>query len=159
MAEIMEIKPFSEDALPQAISPEGANIANTYLTNACSLKATSEELGIPTHEISAALEDTNVKNYVTSILRESGYRHMVKIAEKLDDLIDRKWDELKDAEIGSNKDITDLLALAHKMQVDMAKLLQVDNKPIGDTSTRNTQVNIYGKGSYGKLMQRLIEGT
>jgi hypothetical protein len=154
----MEVIPFSEDSLPEQISPEGAKIANTYLANACSLKDTSLALDLPTHEISATLEQPLVKNYVTGILREHGYAQMVKLAEKLDDLIDRKWDELEEAEIGSNKDISDLLALAHKMRMDMAKLLQADTKS-GVATVNNTQINAYGKGSYGKLMQRLIEGT
>jgi hypothetical protein len=45
------IAPYSLDALPQVISPEGAEIANTYLANACSITHTSEQLGLPAHEI------------------------------------------------------------------------------------------------------------
>jgi len=154
----MAVVEFSEDSLPEAISPEGATIANTYLANACSLTQTSRELDLPTHEISAMLETPLVKNYVNSILRESGYRQMVKIAEKLDELVDRKWDEITEAEIGSNKDIADLLSLAHKFQLDIAKLLQADI-PKGPSTQVNTQINEYGSGSYGKLMQKLIQGS
>lgn len=151
------IQPYSEDALPEVISPEGASIANTYLANACSLLACSDELDIPTHEIAAVLQQPLVKSYVNSILKETGYRHMVKIAEKLDELVDRKWEELEEAEIGSNKDIADLLQLAHKMRLDMSKLLQADSveKP---SNVRQTQVNVYGEGNYGKLMEKLING-
>ena len=149
------IAPYSEDAKPDAISPEGAQIANTYLANACSIIETSHSLGIPTHEISATLHQPLVKSYVNSILRENGYRHMVKIAEKLDDLIETKWTELE-AEIGSNKDIADLLQLAHKMRMDMSNLLQKDLPKY--EVTKNTQVNVYGEGSYGKLMEKLIAG-
>lgn len=150
------IAPYSEDAMPQAISPEGAEIANTYLANACSVLETSKSLGIPTHEISAALHQPLVKTYVNGVLRETGYRHMVQISEKLDDLITRKWDELEEAEIGSNKDIAELLSLAHKMRMDMSKLLQADTAKDGPASLRQTQVNVYGEGSYGKLMEKLI---
>jgi hypothetical protein len=151
------VTPYSEDALPQAISPEGAEIANTYLANACSIKSTSDQLGIPSHEISAMLHEPLVKTYVQSILKETGYRHMVKIAEKLDDLIEKKWEELEEAEIGSNKDIADLLQLAHKMQVDMSKVLQNDSDK-GPKIQKNTQINNYGEGNYGKLMDKLING-
>jgi hypothetical protein len=151
------IAPYSEDAMPQAISPEGAEIANAYLTNACSIKATSDQLNIPTHEISAMLHEPLVKTYVQSILKETGYRHMVKIAEKLDDLIEQKWDELQEAEMGSNKDIADLLQLAHKMQIDMNKMLQNESDK-GPKVQKNTQINNYGEGNYGKLMDKLING-
>jgi len=151
-----ELKPYSEDALPAAISPEGAAIANTYLANACSLIETSHSLDLPTHEISATLQQPLIKTYVNGILRENGYRFMVKIAEKLDGLIDKKWVELEEADIGSNKDIADLLALHHKMRMDMSKLLQADIEKIGPGIQKNTQFNIYGKGNYGKLMEKLV---
>ena len=71
-----EVAEYSEDALPNQVSPEGAVVANAYLRNACSVIMTSEELDIPTHEVSAQLHQPLVKQYVTSILRENGYRHM-----------------------------------------------------------------------------------
>lgn len=151
-----DIAPYSEDAMPEAISPEGASIANTYLANACSINDTSRVLDIPTHEISAMLQQPLVKTYVNSILREHGYRHMVQIATKLDEVIDKKWEELEEADIGSNKDIADLLQLAHKMRLDMSNLLQKDTA--GPVAQKNTQVNVYGEGNYGKLMEKLIEG-
>jgi len=151
-----QIAPYSEDALPEIMSPEGAEIANTYLANACSILETSNSLGLPTHEISATLHSPLVKTYIAGILRETGYRHMVKIAEKMDDLVDKKWDELEEAEIGSNKDIAELLNIAHKMRMDMSKLLQVDVKADGPGVQKNTQVNVFGEGSYGKLMEKLI---
>lgn len=152
------IAPYSEDALPEQISPEGAKVANTYLANACSVKETSHALNLPTHEISATLQQPLVKIYVNSILREHRYGHMVKIAEKLDSLIDKKWDELEEAEIGSNKDIADLLQLAHKMGVEMSNILQKDIASTAPASQTNNQINVYGEGSYGKLMEKLIDG-
>jgi hypothetical protein len=151
-----DLQTYSEDALPQSISPEGASIANSYLANACSLVNTSHALDLPTHEISAILQQPLVKNYVNTILRENGYRHMIVIAEKLDQLVEMKWAEIEEAEIGSNKDISDLLSLAHKMRMDMSKLLQADTPKSEPTRVANTQVNVYGEGNYGKLMEKLI---
>ena len=151
-----ELSEISEDALPEQISPEGAKIANTYLANACSVIETSKALEIPTHTISAQLHEPLIRQYVTSILRENGYRHMEVIAAKLDDLVEQKWAELEEADIGSNKDIAELLSLAHKMRMDMSKLLQADIPKAGPTTQFNTQVNQYGEGSYGKLMEKLI---
>lgn len=156
MTKEYQLSEYSEDALPSSIDPEGAKVANTYLANACSILATSSALEIPTHEISATLQSPLVKTYINGVLRENGYRHMVKIAEKLDSLVELKWAELEEAEIGSNKDIADLLSLAHKMQHDMAKLIQADApKEVG--TQNNTQVNVYGEGAYGKLMEKLID--
>ena len=151
------IAPYSVDAMPQVISPEGAEIANTYLANACSITRTSEQLGMPTHEISAALHDPMVKNYVTGVLRETGYQHMEKIVQRFEKIIDMKWEELEEAEIGSNKDIADLLNMVHKMRMDMSKLLQADTTKAAPVSQKNTQVNVYGEGNYGALMQQLLK--
>ena len=152
-----DLAPYSEDALPQVISPEGAEIANTYLENACSIKMTSQALGIPTHEISAALHDPMVRNYVTGVLRENGYAHMEKIAEKFDQIIDMKWEEIEEAEIGSNKDIADLLSMAHKMRMEMSRLLQADTKNNAPSNQKNTQVNVFGEGNYGALLGKLLK--
>lgn len=152
-----DIAPHSEDAMPTTISPEGAEIANTYLENACSIKATSEILGIPTHTISAALHDPMVRNYVTGVLRETGYRHMETILNKLDEVIEIKWEELQEAEVGSNKDIADLLQIAHKMRMDMSRLLQADTAKSGPTNQKNTQVNVFGEGKYGALIEKLLK--
>jgi hypothetical protein len=148
------LQPYSEDALPEVISPEGASIANTYLANACSLTETSHAMDLPTHEIAATLQQPLVKTYVNSILRETGYRHMVKIAEKLDALVDLKWEELEEAEIGSNKDIADLLQLAHKMRMDMYQLLQadIDNGP---SAVRQTQVNVKIKNILHYVLKKI----
>ncbi len=152
-----DIAPYSEDAMPQTISPEGAEIANTYLENACSIKATSEVLNIPTHTVSAALHAPMVKNYVTGVLRENGHRHMENILNRLDEVIDMKWEELQEAEIGSNKDIADLLQMAHKMRMDMSRLLQADTKNDGPSTQKNTQVNVFGEGKYGALIEKLLK--
>ena len=150
-----QLQPYSEDVLPAVISPEGAEIANAYLTNACSLKCTSDQLDLPTYEISAILQQPMIKTYINGILKENGFRHMEKIASKLDELIDMKWDELAEAEIGSNKDIADLLLLAHKMRTDMVNILQ-KSEIKADSHIKNTQVNVYGEGAYGRLMEKLI---
>lgn len=150
-----DIAPYSQDSMPDAISPEGAKIANAYLMNACSLQGTSKQLNVPSHVLYETLQDPMIKSYVSTILKETGYRHMVAITNKLDDLIERKWAELEEAEIGSNKDIADLLALAHKMQSDMHKLL-ADGSKSGPSSQTNIQVNDYGSGNYGKLMEKII---
>ena len=95
---------------------------------------------------------------INSILKENGLRNLEKIAAKMDELIERKWEELEEAEMGSSKDIADLLAMGHKMRMDTAKLIHDDSKKTETINQRNTQVNVYGEGNYGDLMKKLIEG-
>lgn len=149
----------SVDAAPAAISPEGAEIANSYLMNSCSLKATADQFSMDPTEVSELLESPGVKKYISSVLQESAYRSMISIADKLDALIERKWEELEEAEMGSNKDIADLLKEAHKMRLSIATMLQNQMPKPGSVNQRNTQVNVYGEGSYGRLMEKLITGA
>ena len=146
----------SADSLPAIVSPEGVEIANTYLSEGCSIKKTSETLNIPTYEISAVLQQPAVRDYVTSVIKEVSFSKMNAISDKLSGLIEKKLEELDEAEMGSNKDISDLLALAHKMEMDMAKLKFAD-APKGPSTQKNQQINVYGDGSYGKLMQELLK--
>lgn len=149
-----KVAPYSQDAMPEQISPEGSKIANTYLSQACSMHNTARVLNLPTEEIAATLETPLVKRYVNGVLREHGYQHMTAISSKLDDLIERKWEELEEAEIGSNKDIAELLQIAHKFRLDMAKLLQADIPKPQISVQRNTQQNYYGE-NYATLMHKL----
>jgi len=42
--------------------------------------------------------------------------------------------------------------------MDMARLLQADVAKGESVGVKNTQVNVYGEGNYGKLMERLVNG-
>lgn len=149
----------SADSLPAKISPEGIDIANTYLSEGCSIKRTSEVLNIPTYEVSAVLQQSAVREYVGNVIKEVSFNKMEAIQNKLEKLIDQKLEELDEAEMGSNKDISDLLALAHKMSTDMAKLRLTSDGAGTPTTQRNQQINVYGDGQYGKLMEQLLKDT
>jgi hypothetical protein len=115
---------------------------------------TSQVLEIPTHDLSAQLQEPLVREYVVSILKEHGMQHMEKIASKMDDLIERKWEELEEAEVGSNKDIAELLNIAHKMRMDMQKHLAEDTKAV--KNQKNIQVNNFDGSNYHKLIEKLV---
>jgi len=62
----------------------------------------------------------------------------------------------------SNKDIAELLQLAHKMRVDEMKI-QTDASKAEQSSIKhqtNVQINdnsTFGEGNYGELMKKLLE--
>jgi hypothetical protein len=47
--------------------------------------------------------------------------------------------------------------MVHKMRMDMSKLLQADTAKAAPTNMKNTQVNVYGEGNYGALMEQLLK--
>ena len=78
----------------------------------------------------------------------------------LDDIIDEKLSEAQESGMFSNKDLADLLQMAHKMRMDELKI-QVDLEKAQASNIRsqtNVQINElpFGQGNYGKLMEKLL---
>ena len=102
------------------ISPEGLEVANAYLELG-NIPAVCARLAIDESECSEVLAKREVKGYIDQVYLDTGYRNRFKLASALDDLIDRKMEEAEESEIYSNKDLADLLQMAHKMRMDEIK--------------------------------------
>lgn len=141
------------------ISPEGYEIATTYLQTQ-SIEETAKNLGISDLQVTQFLEKAEVKNYINEMYVNSGFRSRFKLAEVMDSLIEKKLSELNEAEIGSSKDILEILQFAHKMRMDelnlMAKL--ESSKKEAPKQQTNIQINAnpYADSNYGKLLDSLL---
>ena len=150
---------MSQDNLPEKISPEGVHVANVYLESSCNISDTARVLNMQRHEVAEILDNRYVKKYIDNVMQEAGFRQMNKLEEIMNELIEKKMQELAEAEVGSSKDIADLLALANKMANDKAKLLHEKAKEEKVLLQKNTQFNIYDSASsYGKLMEAIASG-
>ena len=73
-------------------------------------------------------------------------------------------EEAEESEIYSNKDLADLLGMAHKMRMDELKA-QTDLAKAEASNIKtqnNVQINAdvpFGQGNYGKLMEKLLGST
>ena len=143
---------YSEDKC--TIQPEQLEVADKYIACGGSIATTAEELGMTRAEVSTVLSQRPVKKYVDTMFLDAGHMNRFKLAETLEKIITKKLDELEEAEIGSSKDIADLLDLAIKFYNTLAKLEAVREKKDIHNQT-NVQVNDYGKGNYGKLVEVL----
>jgi uncharacterized pyridoxal phosphate-containing UPF0001 family protein len=79
----------------------------------------------------------------------------------MDTLIQKKLKELDEADIGSSKDIADLLALSHKMTMEVLdREIKLEAARASNTKVQtqvNMQVNDFGDGSkYGDLINKLL---
>jgi uncharacterized pyridoxal phosphate-containing UPF0001 family protein len=79
----------------------------------------------------------------------------------MDTLIQKKLKELDEADIGSSKDIADLLALSHKMTMEVLdREIKLEAARANNTKVQtqvNMQVNDFGDGSkYGDLINKLL---
>jgi predicted transcriptional regulator len=141
------------------INPEELEIAQTYLTTQ-SITETARMLGINDSQVSQYLRKPEVKNYLDSMYLTAGYRNRFKIAETLDNIIEKKLSEMVESDMGSTKDIADLLALAHKMRMEEIKAMNDHEKAKNATPKVQTNVQInespFGSGNYGKLLETLL---
>ena len=143
------------------ISPEGLEVANSYLTFG-NIRAVVEQLGVAENKVVELLNKREVKKYIDTVYLDMGYRNKNNIASLLDEKIRSKLEEAKESGLYSNKDLADLLQMAHKMRMDEIKA-QAELQKAEATSVKsqtNIQVNEgvpFGQGNYGKLMEKLLK--
>lgn len=151
--------PVASPAQALAISPEALEIANTYL-QCQNLNKTAQDLGLAPDMVSEILDRREVRAYIDNVFLDMGFNNRFLMREVMDTIIRKKLQELDEAEIGSSKDIMDILALSHKMTMDaLDRQIQLEKirNPQVKTQT-NVQINeLGGDGTkYGALLQKLI---
>jgi len=145
------------------ISPEGLEVANCYLQFG-NIRAVCEYMGVNENTVVETLNTREVKKYIDTVYLDSGYRNRSNIASVLDEMIASKLQEAQESGVYSNKDLADLLQMAHKMRMDEIKA-QADLEKASATNIRsqtNVQINEsipFGQGNYGKLMEKLLHGN
>lgn len=137
------------------VSPEGLAVAEAYLMYN-DVNIVARELNITTMQVSDILKNREVKSYVDTMYLEAGYRNRNNIASALDSIIDQKLLEMEESEMGSSKDIVDILALAHKMRMDeLAAMARLQEK-VPSTQT-NVQIVDAGGVNYNALLGKILK--
>lgn len=142
------------------IEPEALEVANTYL-QCQDISQTAEDLGISRDLVTQYLGKREVKAYIDSVFFNIGFNNRFKMRGLMDAIIKKKLTEMDEADIGSNKDISELLALSHKMTMElMDREIALEKLKQGNVKVQtNIQVNDGGGGSkYGTLIQTLLSG-
>jgi DNA-binding CsgD family transcriptional regulator len=142
------------------ISPENLDVANEYLQTQ-SIQQVAQNLAISPDQVSQVLQRREVRAYIDNVFLDVGFNNRFRMRSAMDALIQRKFQELEEAEIGSNKDIADLLALSHKMSMDILdRQIQLEKlKEANIKSQVNVQVNEFGNGSkYNTLLEKIMKG-
>lgn len=143
------------------ISPEGLEVANSYLQFG-NINGVVQSLGVSENQVVELLNKREVKKYIDTVYLDMGYRNKNNIASLLDEMIESKLEEAKESGVYSNKDLADLLQMAHKMRMDEIKA-QADLEKAQNSNVRtqnNVQINEglpFGQGNYGKLMDKLLK--
>jgi hypothetical protein len=143
------------------ISPEALEVANAYL-QLNDARQVADELGIDPEVVTNILAKREVKGYIDSVFFDSGYNNRFLMRRAMDALIKQKFQELEESQMGSTKDIAELLQMSHKMSMDLLDReiqLEKAKTQTGPQKQVNVQINEGLEGSkYGKLVQQLISG-
>lgn len=137
------------------ISPESLEIANAYLTHG-SLIAAANSLNVSPDRVATILEKKEVRSYIDQVFLDQGYRNRSKLADLLDRVIESKLEEAEETGMYSNKDLADLIDMAHKHRVAEIKLQK--DREVAPKQQTNVQINNpFGEGNYGNLIAKLFE--
>jgi hypothetical protein len=139
------------------INPEGLEIANKYLETQ-SVEETARAMYISEEAVTNVLNKTEVKRYIDSVYLDLGYRNRFKLGNLLDRIIDAKLEECEETEIYTNKDLVDLITLAHKMRMEELKHQKDTTTIRNQTNVQINESNPFGGGKYGELMEKLVGG-
>ena len=152
---------FMSKEITTRMSPEGLEIANSYLSKG-NVDDVSLALKVPKDIIVSTLQKREIKQYIDTVYMDLGYRNRFKLGETLDTLIEKKMEEAEESDMYSSKDIADLLHLAHKIRMDEIKAqTELVKAQSGNIKTQNNVAVIsdqpFGQGNYGKLMDKLLK--
>lgn len=149
------------------ISPEALEVANCYLMTQDAQKV-SNDLGIPVEMVTQMLGRREVKAYIDHVFFDTGFNNRFRMRSAMDALIQKKFEELDEAGSGSSKDIAELMALSHKMTIELMdreiKLEALRGRNTNIKSQVNVQINeggaaASGGSNYGNLLERLINNN
>lgn len=142
-----------------ALDPESLEVANLYLSTG-SIEKVTEDLAVTRELVAQILDRPLVKSYINQVFFDLGFNNRFKMRRAMDVLISKKFQELEESGVGTSKDITELLALSHKMtmeQLDREIALE-KLRSRGTNSPRNqvnVQINDHGS-NYGNLLEKIL---
>ena len=140
------------------IQPEYLEVANLYLQSQDTSEV-ADSLGIPQSDVAQILRRPDVKSYINQVFFDVGFNNRFRLRKAMDALIQQKFQELEESQTGSSKDISELLALSHKMTMEQLQAeIQLEKiRSGGPRNQVNVQINEGGDGTrYGQLIQQLL---
>lgn len=143
-----------------AISPEALEVANAYL-QVQSIPKVAEELSMPVDLITSILERTEVKSYIDQVFLDTGFNNRFTMRAAMDAILQKKFEEMDEAGVGSSKDIIEIMALSHKMTMELMDR-EIALRKLNGSHVKNqvnVQINDQGGSNYKNLLDRLMSGN
>jgi hypothetical protein len=151
------------------ISPEALEVANCYLQVQDKMKVASE-LGIAPETVMQLLGRREVRAYIDNVFMDLGFNNRFKMRLAMDAILSKKFEEMDESGLGSGKDILDIMALSHKMTMElMAKEIELEKLRISRAPKTQTNIQINNENppavgaepatpasNYSQLLERII---
>ena len=155
----MKNLPVTHPAEVLEISPEALEIANCYLVKQ-SAQGVADELSISTELVTNILARREVKAYIDQVFFDTGFNNRFRMRDAMDAIIQKKFQELDEADVGSSKDILEILALSHKMTMEtLDRQIQLEKLKGSNLRTQtNIQIN-EGGSNYHTLIEKLVRSN
>jgi hypothetical protein len=156
----MKNLPTTHPAEVLEISPEALEIANCYLIKQ-SAQEVADELSVSTELVTNILARREVKAYIDQVFFDTGFNNRFRMRDAMDAIIQKKFQELDEADVGSSKDILEILALSHKMTMEtLDRQIQLEKLKGSNLRTQtNIQINETGGSNYHSLIERLVKSN
>jgi hypothetical protein len=145
------------------ISPEALEVANCYL-QVQDARLVAGELDMPAELVTRILGRREVKAYINQVFMDTGFNNRYKMRSLMDTLIKKKLTDMEEAQVGSSKDISELIALSHKMSMELLDK-EIALEKVRAEGNLKSQVNVQinegiGDGTkYGALINKLLAGS
>ncbi len=142
------------------ISPEALEVANCYLQSNQDISEVANNLDLPVELVTQILAKREVKSYIDHVFYNVGFNNRFKMRSAMDAILKKKFQELEESDMGSTKDIADLLALSHKMTME-EKSKDIELEKLRASNIKN-QVNVQinegfsDNSKYGALIKQLL---
>jgi hypothetical protein len=138
------------------MNPETMEVATAYV-ELNDIDLVARTLSMTREEVTYYLNKAEVKRFLNTIFLEQGYLNRGKIQLAMSNIIEKKLEELEESEMGSNKDIAELLMMAHKMRMDEINTISKSDAPSIGKQT-NVQINAGFGENYTDLLSKLTTG-
>lgn len=162
MSNIINTPPVNAPAECLAIDPESLVLANTYLQNP-DINAVASDLDISVELVTQILAKREVKAYIDAVFFNTGFNNRFQMRSLMDTIIKKKLQDMDEADTSSTKDITEIMALSHKMTIElMDKELQLEKLRQGTAKVQtNIQINNDSNpgSNYASLLQTLMNNN
>ena len=142
----------SEDAKPVQLSPEDTAVCESYIHYKGNVTEVARELQMPKQDVIAALNEPLAKQYLDTMFLSHGHLSRYKLAEMLNDILEKKLEEYEEAEIPPDIKLDKLLDIMLKLRDQEIKQL-----PKKEEVRNQTNVQINGGQNYMDLVSKLIE--